>query len=73
MQRRRIRHDAPLDQRLMREAQRLREQAKGTPPGIENEKLIRRARQRKPPPFRAVRTDATAKPFASIYAAAFLF
>jgi hypothetical protein len=37
--------DAPLDQRLIQEAQRLRKQAKGTPPGIEREKLIRKARQ----------------------------
>jgi hypothetical protein len=35
----------PLDARLGDEAQRLRKQAQGTPPGIEHERLIRRARQ----------------------------
>jgi hypothetical protein len=35
----------PLDQRLMEEAQRLRKEAKGTHPGIERDRLIRRARQ----------------------------
>ena len=45
MQRRRIQHDAPLDQRLIEEAQRLRKVAKGTHPGIERERLIRKARQ----------------------------
>lgn len=45
MQRRRIQHDIPLDQRLIEEAQRLRKEAKGTYPGIERERLIRKARQ----------------------------
>ena len=45
MQRRRFKQIAPLDQCLSQEAERLREEAKGTPPGIEREKLIRRARQ----------------------------
>ena len=45
MQRRHIQHDAPLDQRLVEEAQRLRKEAKGTHPGIEREQLIRKARQ----------------------------
>ena len=35
----------PLDKRLSEEARRLRKQAQGTPPGIEREKLLRRARQ----------------------------
>jgi hypothetical protein len=35
----------PLDQRLIEEAQRLRKEAKGTHPGIERDRLIRRARQ----------------------------
>jgi hypothetical protein len=35
----------PLDQRLAEEAQRLRKEARGTPPGVERERLIRRARQ----------------------------
>jgi hypothetical protein len=39
------RSSAPLDQRLKERAERLREDAKGTPPGIEREKLIRQARQ----------------------------
>lgn len=45
MQRRRIQHDTPLDQRLAEQAERLRDEARGTPPGIERERLIRRARQ----------------------------
>ena len=36
---------APLDQRLEEQAKRLRKEAKGTPRGVEREKLIRRARQ----------------------------
>ena len=36
---------APLDQRLQEQAKRLRKEAKGTPPGVEREKLIRQARQ----------------------------
>jgi len=38
-------HDAPLDQRLIEEAQRLRKEARGTPPGVIRDKLIRHARQ----------------------------
>lgn len=46
MQRRRYRpQDEPLYDRLANEAERLRKQARGTPPGIERERLIRRARQ----------------------------
>jgi hypothetical protein len=45
MQRRRFKQFAPLDQRLSQEAGRVRKGAKGAPPGIEREKLIRRARQ----------------------------
>jgi predicted trehalose synthase len=44
-QRRRFKQSAPLDQRLIEDAQRLRKEAKGTHPGIERERLIRRARQ----------------------------
>ena len=40
-----IQHDAPLDQRLIEEAQRLRKEARGTPPGVIRDKLIRQARQ----------------------------
>ena len=45
MQGRPFKQCASLDQRLPQEAERLRKEAKGTPPGIEREKLIRRARQ----------------------------
>jgi hypothetical protein len=45
MQRRRFKQTAPPDQRLMQEAERLRKEAQGKPPGIERERLIRRARQ----------------------------
>ena len=45
MQGRRSQHDAPLDQRLIEEAQRLRKEARGTPPGVTRDKLIRQARQ----------------------------
>ena len=44
-QRRRIQQTTPLDQRLTEEAQRLRKEARGTPPGFERQQLIRRARQ----------------------------
>jgi hypothetical protein len=44
-QQRRFNQTAPLDQRLIQEAQRLRKEARGTHPGIERERLIRRARQ----------------------------
>jgi hypothetical protein len=44
-QERRINQTAPLDPRLIEEAQRLRKEARGTHPGIERERLLRRARQ----------------------------
>jgi len=44
-QRRRFQQTSPLDQRLSEEAQRLRKEARGTQPGIERERLIRKARQ----------------------------
>jgi predicted trehalose synthase len=44
-QERRINQTAPLDQSLIEEAQRLRKEAQGTHPGIERERLLRRARQ----------------------------
>jgi hypothetical protein len=34
-----------LEERLAEEAKRLRKQAQGTPPGVERERLVRRARQ----------------------------
>jgi hypothetical protein len=34
----------PLDKRLSEDAQRLRKEARGTPPGVERDRLIRRAR-----------------------------
>jgi predicted trehalose synthase len=45
MQRRRFKQTSPLDQRLEEQARLLRKEALGTPPGIERERLIRRARQ----------------------------
>lgn len=43
--RRRIKHIRTLEERLAEEAQRLREAAKDTAPGIEREHLLRKARQ----------------------------
>ena len=43
--RRRFKHNESLEQRLADEAQRLRKEAKGTPPGVERDRLLRRARQ----------------------------
>jgi hypothetical protein len=45
MQRRRFKQTPPLNQRLTEEAERLRKEAQGTPPGIDREQLLRRARQ----------------------------
>jgi len=45
MQRRRFKQTTPVDQRLEEQSKRLPEEAQGTPPGIEREKLIRKARQ----------------------------
>jgi hypothetical protein len=45
MEKRTFKKAAPLNQRLEEQAKRLRKEAKGTPPGIEREKLIRQARQ----------------------------
>jgi hypothetical protein len=45
MERRRFKQSAPLELRLADQAERLRKEARGTPPGIESEKLLRRARQ----------------------------
>ena len=45
MQRRRVIQDKPLGERLEDEAKRLRREARGIPPGVERDQLIRRARQ----------------------------
>jgi hypothetical protein len=45
IERRRIRQTHSLEVRLAAEAIRLRAEAKGTPPGVERERLLRRARQ----------------------------
>jgi hypothetical protein len=45
MKRRHFTHTTTLKERLAQEAERLRQEAKGTPPGIERERMIRRARQ----------------------------
>jgi hypothetical protein len=42
---RRFKEMQPLDHRLSAEAQRLRKEAQGALPGIERERLTRRARQ----------------------------
>ena len=44
-ERRRFTQSTTLEERLVEEAKRLRKQAQGTPPGIERERLVRRARQ----------------------------
>ena len=44
-ERRRFTQTTSLEGRLAEEAKRLRKQAQGTPPGIERERLVRRARQ----------------------------
>jgi hypothetical protein len=43
-QRRHIKQTQPVEERLAEEAKRLRIEARGTPPGVERERLIRRAR-----------------------------
>lgn len=45
MQRRRFKQTTALDYRLEEQAKRLRGEARGTPPGIERDRLIRQARQ----------------------------
>jgi hypothetical protein len=45
MQRRRFSQKQILEERLAEEAERLRKEARGIPPGIERERLMRRARQ----------------------------
>jgi predicted trehalose synthase len=45
MERRSFKQSAPFDQRMEALAKRLRKEAQGTPPGVEREKLMRRARQ----------------------------
>ena len=42
---RRFTQTEPLEKRLADEITRLRKEARGTPPGIERERLIRKARQ----------------------------
>ena len=44
-QRRSFKQIDPLNKRLAEEAQRLRQEAEGTPLAVERERLIRRARQ----------------------------
>jgi hypothetical protein len=43
-ERRRFQQLDPLDKRLSEEAERLRKEARGTPPGVERDRLIRKAR-----------------------------
>jgi hypothetical protein len=45
LERRRFTQTEPLEKRLTAEAARLRKEARGTPPGIERDRLVRRARQ----------------------------
>ena len=45
MQRRSLKENAPLNQRLTEQAERLRKEAQGTPPGVIRNQLIRQARQ----------------------------
>jgi hypothetical protein len=45
VQRRGFKQTAPLDQRLAEQAERLRKEAQGTPPGVARDTLLRRARQ----------------------------
>ena len=45
MQRRRLKQTTSLEERLTEQVQRLREEAKSLPPGIERERIIRKARQ----------------------------
>ncbi|WMT73104.1 hypothetical protein NL528_34815 [Bradyrhizobium sp. Ash2021] len=44
-QRRRFKQTTTLDQRLSEQAERLRKEAQGTPPGVKRDELLRRARQ----------------------------
>ena len=44
-QRRRVKQTSPLDQRLTDQAERLRKEARGAPPGIAHEQLLLGARQ----------------------------
>jgi predicted trehalose synthase len=44
-QRRPFKQIDPVDKRLAEDAKRLRKEARGTPPGVERERLLRRARQ----------------------------
>jgi hypothetical protein len=43
-ERRRFEQLGPLDKRLSEEAVRLRKEARGAPPGVERDRLIRKAR-----------------------------
>ena len=45
MKRRSFKQTTSLDQRLTEQAERLRKEAQGTPPGVLRDKLIRQARQ----------------------------
>lgn len=45
MQRRRFKQTSSLEERLTEQVQRLREEAKSLPPGLERERIIRKARQ----------------------------
>jgi hypothetical protein len=45
MQRRFSKQVDSLEDRLAREAMKLRKEARGTPPGVERERLMRRARE----------------------------
>ena len=53
MQRRHFNDSAPLDRRMTEEAQRLRKEARGTPPSVKRDKLIHQARQAEAAPATA--------------------
>ena len=40
-----FKQSASLDQRLLEQAERLRKEARGTPPGVERDRLLKLARQ----------------------------
>ena len=44
-ERRRFKQNESLEKRLTDEAEKLRKLARGTPPGVERDRLLRRARQ----------------------------
>jgi len=57
-----LQHSSHLEKRLDELAKRLRQKARGVPPGVEREELLRKAQAAEVPDFRSLRGDIVLRP-----------